>query len=94
MYDIRELYAGRHTQFDLFWAKAKEFLEEDIGTAVNDRRHSQVVHLAKQFLLEIFVIRLQPNYLMILLFHLTHIYNCNLCQLEKTQKLQRGTQGF
>ena len=44
MYDLRELYAGRHTKFDLFWAKAKEFLEEDIGTAVDDR---QVVHLAK-----------------------------------------------
>lgn len=31
----------------MFWAKAKEFLEEDIETAVHDRRHSQVVHLAK-----------------------------------------------
>ena len=47
MYDLQELYAGRHTKFDLFWAKAKEFLEEDIGTAVDDRRHSQIVHLAK-----------------------------------------------
>ena len=47
IYDFRELYAGRHTQFDTFWAKAKEFLEEDIGTSVDDRRHSQVVHLAK-----------------------------------------------
>ena len=47
MYDLQELYAGRHTKFDLFWAKAKELLEEDIGTAVDDRRHSQVIHLAK-----------------------------------------------
>ena len=31
----------------MFWAKAKEFLEEDVGTAVDDWRHSKVVHLAK-----------------------------------------------
>ena len=33
--------------FIMFWAKAKEFLEEDVGTAIDDRRHSEVVHLAK-----------------------------------------------
>ena len=31
----------------IFWNKAKKFLEEDIGTAVDDRRHSGVVHVAK-----------------------------------------------
>ena len=31
----------------LFWAKAKEFLEEEVGTAVDDRGHTDVVHLAK-----------------------------------------------
>ena len=33
--------------FDVFWSKAKEYLEEDIGTAVDDRRQSGVVHVAK-----------------------------------------------
>ena len=33
--------------YDTFWEKAKQFLEEDIETAVDDHRHSQVVHLAK-----------------------------------------------
>lgn len=47
IYDLRETYAGKGSKFDVFWSKAKEFLEEDIGTAVADRRHSQVVHLAK-----------------------------------------------
>lgn len=41
IYDLRETYAGRDSKFDLFWTKAKEFLE-DIGTAtcMDDRRHS------------------------------------------------------
>lgn len=47
IYDLRQLYSGRASQYDTFWEKAKEFLEEDIGTAVDDRRHTQVVHLAK-----------------------------------------------
>ena len=47
IYDLRENYAGNGSKFNLFWNKAKEFLEEDLGTAIDDRRHSQVVHLAK-----------------------------------------------
>jgi len=47
VYDLHELYAGGSSKFDLLWSKAKEFLEEDVGTAVDDRRHSQVVNLAK-----------------------------------------------
>ena len=49
VFDLREiiLYSGNGSKFDLFWAKAKEFLEEDVGTAVDDRRHNDVVHLAK-----------------------------------------------
>ena len=47
VFDLRNLYSGRASMFDMFWAKAKEFLEEDVGTAVDDQRHSEVVHLAK-----------------------------------------------
>ena len=47
VYDLHELYAGGSSKFDLFWSKAKEFLEEDVGTAVDDHRHSQLVNLAK-----------------------------------------------
>ena len=47
VFDLREAYNGNSSKFDLCWSKAKEFLEEDVGTAVDDRRHSQVVHLAK-----------------------------------------------
>ena len=41
------LYSGRAYLYDTFWEKAKQFLEEDIETAVDDHRHSQVVRLAK-----------------------------------------------
>lgn len=47
---VRRNYAGKGSRFDVFWSKAKEFLEEDVGTTVDDRRHSQVVHLAKAIL--------------------------------------------
>ena len=47
VYDLRQLYSGRASLYDTFWEKAKEFLDEDVGTAVDDRRHSQAVHLAK-----------------------------------------------
>ena len=47
IYDLHEVYAGRGSKFDVFWDKAKEFLEDDIGIAVDDRHHSDVVHLAK-----------------------------------------------
>lgn len=46
VYDLRQLYSGRESMYDT-WEKAKEFLDEDVGTAVNDRCHSQAVHLAK-----------------------------------------------
>ena len=47
LYDLRAVNPGRPCQFKTFWEKAKEFLEEDVGTAVDERRHSQVIHVAK-----------------------------------------------
>ena len=38
---------GKKTKFDEFWSCAKAFIEEDVGSAVDDRRHSTVVHMAK-----------------------------------------------
>ena len=46
--DLREVKHPEHkTKYDAFWNKAEIFLNEDIGTAVEDHRHSQVTHLAK-----------------------------------------------
>lgn len=39
--------AGRQAKFDTFWDEAKKFIQEDVGVAVDDRRHSTVVHVAK-----------------------------------------------
>jgi len=48
VYDLRAENTGRRSGcYEIFWIKAKEFLEEGVGTAVDDRRHSQVVHLSK-----------------------------------------------
>ena len=92
MYDLRELYAGRHTKFDFFWAKAKEFLEEDIGTAVDDRRHSQVLHLAKAVSVRDFRDQVAAKLPVNTPIPSNSYIHCNLCQLEKIQKLQSGTQ--
>ncbi len=35
------------TNFDVFWAECAKFLREDVGVAVDDRRHDSVTHLAK-----------------------------------------------
>ena len=46
--DLREVkHPERRTKYDVFWNNAEMFLSEDIGTAVDERRHSQVTHLAK-----------------------------------------------
>ena len=46
IYYLRNHY-GQKTKFDEFWSRAKDFIEEDVGSAVDDRRHSTVVHMAK-----------------------------------------------
>lgn len=45
--DLRQLNSGRKGQYDVFWKECKKFLEEDVGTAVDDRRHGTVTHLAR-----------------------------------------------
>ena len=48
MYDLRAENTGRPSGcYEVLSTKTKEFLEERVGTAVDDRRHSQVVHLSK-----------------------------------------------
>ena len=46
IYDLKDHY-GQKTKFDEFWSCAKDFIEEDVGSAVDDGRHSTVVHMAK-----------------------------------------------
>ena len=37
----------RKTKFDTFWSECSKFLSEDVGLAIDDRRHTSVTHLAK-----------------------------------------------
>ncbi len=46
--DLREVkHAQAKTKFDVFWAEAEKYLNENVETAVDDRRHAQITHLAK-----------------------------------------------
>ena len=45
--DLRALNLGKKNMFHTFWEECENFLNEDICTAVDDRRHSQIRHLAR-----------------------------------------------
>ena len=46
VYDLRHHYGGQQSKFDIFWDVAKDYINEDVGTAVDDRRHSTITHVA------------------------------------------------
>ena len=45
--DLRHLNSGKRSQYDVFWSECQKFLEEDIGSAVEYRKHGTVTHLAR-----------------------------------------------
>ena len=46
--DLREVRSKESkTKFNVFWDEAQKFINEDLGVAVDDRRHGEVTHLAK-----------------------------------------------
>lgn len=45
--DLRHLNSGRKTRYDIFWTECQKFLDEVVGTPVDDRRQGSVTHLAK-----------------------------------------------
>ena len=44
--DLRHLNSGRKSLYDPFWLACSKFIQENIGQAVDDRRHQQVTHFA------------------------------------------------
>ena len=44
--DLRELLSGKASKFDIFWEECAKFLQEEVGLAVDERRHSKVTHIA------------------------------------------------
>lgn len=47
VFDLRELQSARKSKFDVFWDECHKFLQEDVGLAVDERRHSQVTHMSR-----------------------------------------------
>ena len=48
VFDLRSLNSSSdRKKYDAFWEYCSKYLNEVIGTAVDDRRHSDVVHLAQ-----------------------------------------------
>ena len=45
--DVRSIQSGKKSQYDYFWAEVEKFLQEDVGLAVEERRQSNVTHLAR-----------------------------------------------
>ncbi len=44
--DLRHLNSGVKAKYDAFWDECAKFLEHEVGTAVDDRRHGDVTHIA------------------------------------------------
>ena len=44
--DLRIHNSGHITKYEDFWSKCEEFLAEDIGVAVDNRRHDVITHIA------------------------------------------------
>ena len=46
--DLRALNTGRKTQYDTFWDQVvKYYFQEGVGLAADERRHSEVTHMAR-----------------------------------------------
>ncbi len=45
--DLRSHNHGQTSKYDNFWAECDKFLSEDVGEAVDDRRHGSITHMAR-----------------------------------------------
>ena len=63
--DLCELQSGRENKYDVFWDECSKYLQECIGLVVDDRRHSNVIHMASAIsvrdLLQQVTIRCPPS---------------------------------
>ena len=53
--DLRRHNGSTSSNYNIFWDQCNQFLNEDIGVAIDDRRHGQVTHLAKAISIRDFV---------------------------------------
>lgn len=45
--DLRQHNPGRPPKYEKFWEECRKFLNHEVETAVDERRHGQLTHLAK-----------------------------------------------
>ena len=45
--DLRAVNSGQKSKYDLFWDECGKYLNEEVCAAVDDRRHTQITHLAR-----------------------------------------------
>ena len=70
--DLRAHNGATSTCFEAFWDECNHFLNEEIGVAVDDRRHGQVTHLARAISIKDFITLLKsgPDVLRAVQYHL------------------------
>ena len=84
--DLRSLNTGQKTKYNCFWDEVEKFLQEDVGLAVEERRHSEIIYL-KLFQLEISYSKLLLDVHEVHLFHLILGW---LCSFAKNAHAQSG----
>ena len=53
--DMRALNGGHGSQYDVFWNECDKFLNEELSTAVDDRRHGLITHLSRAISIRDFI---------------------------------------
>ena len=44
--DLRALNSGQASRYDTFWEECAKFISEEVGSALDGRRHGQITHSA------------------------------------------------
>ena len=44
--DLRHVNSGSKAKYDVFWEECNKFLEQQVGTVVDDIRHNNVTYIA------------------------------------------------
>ena len=82
--DLREV---KHYQAKTKWAEAEKYLSEDVETAVNDRRHAQISHLAKAIAVRDIWKKVQSRCLKGHLYQVKNEYACSFGPKHQKQMI-------
>ena len=52
--DLRQHNPGRPPKYEKFWEECRRFLNDEVGVAIDDRRHGELTHLAKAISVKIY----------------------------------------